>query len=145
MRTVSGRGSRVNPTSIPCRDLAAGCHVLRRTAADDKKLTPQPKKMKTAEAGDRKGDERKAFMSQCLKAAAPAAPMTQQDKMKKCNADASAKSLKGGRVQELHERVPEGGEEVGTSRPKRETTRARLRTQEPVVEVPHLEDRDRVR
>src|SRR5258705_5576497 len=61
-------------------------------AADDKKLTPQQEKMKScnAEAGDKKGDERKAFMSTCLKAGAPAAPMTQQDKMKKCNADASA-------------------------------------------------------
>ena len=66
-------------------------------AADDKKLTPHQGKMKScnAEAGDKKGDERKAFMSSCLKAGAPAAPMTQQDKMKKCNADASAKSLKG--------------------------------------------------
>jgi psiF repeat len=64
-------------------------------AADDKKLTPQQEKMKSCniEAGDKKGDERKAFMSSCLKAGAPAAPMTQQDKMKKCNADASAKSL----------------------------------------------------
>jgi hypothetical protein len=38
---------------------------------------------------------RKAFISSCLKAGAPAAPMTQQDKRKKCNADASAKSLRG--------------------------------------------------
>ena len=40
-------------------------------AADDKKLTPQQEKMKTcnAEAGDKKGDERKAFMSSCLKPA----------------------------------------------------------------------------
>ena len=29
-----------------------------------------------AEAGDKKGDERKAFMSSCLKAGAPSAPMT---------------------------------------------------------------------
>ncbi len=66
-------------------------------AADDKKPTLQQEKMKScnAEAGDKKGDERKAFMSSCLKAGAPAAPMTQQDRMKKCNADASAKSLKG--------------------------------------------------
>ena len=64
-------------------------------AADDKKLTPQQEKMKTcnAEAGDKKGDERKAFMSQCLKGGAM--PMTQQEKMKKCNTDVSAKSLKG--------------------------------------------------
>jgi hypothetical protein len=41
-------------------------------AADDKKLTPQQEKMKScnAEAGDKKGDERKAFMSSCLKAGA---------------------------------------------------------------------------
>src|SRR5262245_17887733 len=66
-------------------------------AADEKKLTPQQEKMKACntEAGDKKGDERKAFMSECLKAAPAAAPMSQQDKMKKCNADATAKSLKG--------------------------------------------------
>ena len=39
-----------------------------------------------------KGDERKAFMSTCLKAK-PAA--TQQEKMKTCNADATTKALKG--------------------------------------------------
>ncbi len=65
-------------------------------AADDKKLTPQQEKMKScnAEAGDKKGDERKAFMSSCLKAGAPAAPMTQQDKMKKCNAEFMSECLK---------------------------------------------------
>jgi psiF repeat len=75
--------------------LAVTCSAA--LAADDKKLTPQQEKMKScnAEAGDKKGDERKAFMSTCRKAGAPAAPMTQQDKMKKCNADASAKALKG--------------------------------------------------
>jgi psiF repeat len=51
-------------------------------AADDKKLTPQQEKMKACntQAGDKKGDERKAFMSECLKAGAPAAPMTQQER-----------------------------------------------------------------
>ena len=60
--------------------------------ADDKKLTPQQEKMKTcnADAADKKGDDRKAFMSQCLKGGT-AAPMTQQDKMKKCNVDAGDK------------------------------------------------------
>ena len=45
-------------------------------AADDKKLTPQQERMKScnAEAADKKGDERKAFMSSCLNAGAPAAP-----------------------------------------------------------------------
>jgi hypothetical protein len=81
----------------------------------------QQEKMKgcNAEAKGMKGDERKAFMSKCLKkdyvlksnaaataqAAAPAkadakptaaaAPVKQQDKMKTCNADAKAKDLKG--------------------------------------------------
>jgi len=40
------------------------------SAADDKKLTPQQEKMKlcNTEAGDKTGHDRKAFMSQCLKA-----------------------------------------------------------------------------
>lgn len=58
--------------------------------------TAQQEKMKTcnadATAKALKGDERKAFMSTCLKA--KAAP-TQQDKMKTCNADATTKALKG--------------------------------------------------
>jgi hypothetical protein len=62
-------------------------------AADDKKLTPQQEKMKAcnAEAGDKKGDERKAFMSSCLKAGAPAPPMTQREKMTACNTKAGDK------------------------------------------------------
>ena len=63
-------------------------------AADDKAApTKQQSKMATCnkEAGDKKGDERKAFMSECLKNK----PVTQQDKMKACNADEKAKTLKG--------------------------------------------------
>ena len=65
-------------------------------AADDKKANPQQERMKAcnSQAEDKTGDERKAFMSKCLKGGA-AMPMTRQDKMKKCNADASAKALKG--------------------------------------------------
>lgn len=62
-----------------------------------------------AKADALKGDDRKAFMSKCLKkdyvlksdaAAKPdekaaAAPVRQQDKMKNCNADAQSKALKG--------------------------------------------------
>lgn len=72
----------------------------------------QQEKMKfcNAEAKEKalKGDERKQFMSNCLKkapaeatpAAAPApeatpAKASQQDKMKDCNATASSKALKG--------------------------------------------------
>jgi len=66
-------------------------------AADEKKANPQQERIKAcnAQAGDKKGDERKAFMSTCLKGGGDAAPMTQQEKMKKCNADANAKALKG--------------------------------------------------
>ena len=39
------------------------------------------------EAGDKKGDDRKQFMSSCLK---KDKPMTQQEKMKSCNKDAAA-------------------------------------------------------
>jgi len=52
------------------------------------------------QATGKKGAERKAFMSSCLKghASAPAAASTdtaQHAKMKSCNADAKAKALKG--------------------------------------------------
>jgi len=61
-------------------------------AADEKKPTAQQNKMTTCnkDAGDKKGDERKKFMSECL-SAKPAAPATQQDKMTTCNADAKDK------------------------------------------------------
>jgi psiF repeat-containing protein len=75
--------------------LAAGTLSVA-PAADEKKANPQQERMKAcnSQAGDKKGDERRAFMSQCLKGGA-AMPMTQQEKMKKCNADASSKALKG--------------------------------------------------
>jgi hypothetical protein len=53
--------------------LIATCLVLpiAAMAADEKKMTPQQQKMATCnkEAGDKKlaGDERKKFMSSCLK------------------------------------------------------------------------------
>ena len=70
----------------------------------------QQNKMKTcnAEANDKglgegKGDERKAFMKECLsakpekaaKAAGGTAQSSQQNKMKTCNKEAGAKKLKG--------------------------------------------------
>ncbi|WP_028207016.1 PsiF family protein [Paraburkholderia nodosa] len=54
----------------------------------------QQNKMKACntQAGDKKGDDRKAFMKQCLSAAgAPAPTMTQQERMKACNAQAADK------------------------------------------------------
>ena len=61
--------------------------------------TAQQNKMTTcnadASAKALKGDERKAFMSTCLKAKPAAAATTQQEKMKTCNATAGTQALKG--------------------------------------------------
>ena len=61
---------------------------MKKTAASAP-MSSQQTKMTTcnAEAGDKKGDERKAFMKTCLSAK----PATQQDKMKTCNVDAAGK------------------------------------------------------
>ncbi|MEO7399154.1 MAG: PsiF family protein [Polaromonas sp.] len=65
-------------------------------AADAPAKTAQQSKMASCnkDATGKKGDERKAFMKECLSAkseAAPATPVTQQSKMKTCNVDAKGK------------------------------------------------------
>ena len=88
--------------------LALGCGTsfAQDTSKPAKPLTPQQQRMVDCnkQATGKTGDERKTFMSTCLKggttapvAAAPAATPkeTQQEKMKTCNADASTKGLKG--------------------------------------------------
>lgn len=58
----------------------------------------QQNKMKecNASAGDKKGDERKAHMKECLSAKPAASGKTaQQEKMKSCNKEAGEKGLKG--------------------------------------------------
>ncbi|WP_148716049.1 PsiF family protein [Chitinolyticbacter meiyuanensis] len=59
------------------------------TAQQDKMATCN----KEASAKSLKGDERKTFMSTCLKK--DAKPTSQQDKMGYCNKEAGAKNLKG--------------------------------------------------
>jgi hypothetical protein len=57
----------------------------------------------SAKAGDRKSDDRKSFMSACLKGAdtskksegGTTAKSAQQDKMKSCNREAGDKKMKG--------------------------------------------------
>jgi len=73
--------------------LALSFTLAHAADAPAKAPTAQQNKMKTcnADAGDKKGDERKAFMKQCLSAKKE----TQQGKMKSCNADAKTKDLKG--------------------------------------------------
>jgi hypothetical protein len=68
-------------------------------AATGKTLTPQQQRMADCshQAKGKKGADHKAFMSSCLKgqSTASAAPQTQQEKMKTCNAEAKTKALKG--------------------------------------------------
>lgn len=77
--------------------VAAAVILLAATTAHAE--TAQQSKMKecnaTASEKALKGDGRKAFMSDCLKAKPAAAANSQQDKMKACNAEAKTKALKG--------------------------------------------------
>lgn len=69
-------------------------------AADAAAPTAQQNKMKTCNEGamGKVGEERKAYMKECLSAkpaAAEAPGNTQQNKMKTCNAEARGKTLSG--------------------------------------------------
>ena len=68
----------------------ANAHKEAPAMAASGAMTTQQSKMGTCtkEAGDKKGDDRKAFMKTCLSAT----KMSQQDKMKKCNVDATGKT-----------------------------------------------------
>ena len=76
--------------------LAFSASAIAAPQAAKKELAPQQQRMGACntQATGKKGDERKAFMSSCLKGDLPA-KATPQEKMKTCNADASAKTLKG--------------------------------------------------
>jgi hypothetical protein len=103
-------------TLVLALSLAAGSALAGEAPA--KVLTPQQQKMKgcNVEAKGKHGDERRAFMSTCLKggsaksakaaadapakpaadaATTPAKPLAQQASRKTCSADAKAHQLKG--------------------------------------------------
>jgi hypothetical protein len=68
--------------------------VTAAHAAEEKKApTAQQSKMATCnkDAEGKKGDERKAFMKECLSAKPADGRVAQQDKMKSCNKDAEGK------------------------------------------------------
>lgn len=76
----------------------AGASFAATAPATAKVRTPQQQRMADCnkQATGQKGEERKAFMSSCLKGKTVAAPAeTQQNKMTTCNADAKTKALKG--------------------------------------------------
>lgn len=78
---------------------AANDNASSSAAPSDKTPTAQQSRMATCnkDAGDKKGDERKSFMKDCLsgksgdKPALSAAQAAQRDKMKACNKDAAGK------------------------------------------------------
>jgi hypothetical protein len=78
-------------TALALAFAATGAMAASHAAAAPAK-TPQQEKMTMCnkEAGEKKGDERKAFMKECL-GAKPAAA-SQQEKMKTCNKDAEGKT-----------------------------------------------------
>jgi hypothetical protein len=73
----------------------APANAASAPSAQQSKMTTCNADAKTKEL---KGDERKAFMKQCLSAKAEVAAdakTAQQNKMKTCNADAKTQALKG--------------------------------------------------
>ena len=81
--------------------IACGVASAQDTTKPAKTMTPQQQRMVDCnkQATGKTGDERKTFMSSCLKgdstAAMPATKQTQQEKMKSCNAEASKEKLAG--------------------------------------------------
>ena len=83
--------------------LALGLALSPAAFAQEKKAPSaaqkkQQERMKDCneKAADKKGEERKAFMSSCLKGDGPsAAQKAQQNRMKACNKQATEKKLKG--------------------------------------------------
>lgn len=77
--------------------------LVGSATAAEKTMTPQQQRMTScnqqAATQSLKGDQRKSYMSTCLKGEQPAATgktlTPQQQKMKDCNADAAKQSLKG--------------------------------------------------
>jgi hypothetical protein len=79
--------------------IGSGTALAAGATPTAKPMTAQQQRMVDCnhQATGKTGDERKTFMSACLKGASSAAPAatSQQQKMKSCSADAKAKSLKG--------------------------------------------------
>jgi uncharacterized protein HemX len=75
--------------SLTALGLALSLGFSAHAADDAKAPTKQQSKMGACnkDAGEMKGDERKAFMKTCLSNK----PATQQSKMKSCNVDAAGK------------------------------------------------------
>lgn len=80
------------PLLALCSALSMGLAPLAQAAEGDAK-TAQQTRMGSCnkEATGKSGDDRKAFMKECL-STKKATPVTQQSKMTSCNADAKGKT-----------------------------------------------------
>ena len=65
------------------------------TSAQQNKMKACNEEATAKGLGEGKGEERKAFMQECLSAKPAKTSGTQQEKMKSCNKEAGEKSLKG--------------------------------------------------
>lgn len=87
--------------ALACALALCGTAFAQDKTTTTKPLTAQQQRMVDCnkQATGKTGDDRKTFMSSCLKGQTAAAPaptkQTQQEKMKTCNADATTKKLKG--------------------------------------------------
>ena len=79
--------------AVACAGFAVSAQAADAAAAP-KARTPQQEKMAmcNAEAKGKTGDERKAFMKECLSAKKGDGKTAQQEKMKACNAEAKGKT-----------------------------------------------------
>lgn len=75
--------------------------IEKKAGAEKKEPSEAQKKQQArmkdcnARADGKAGDERKSFMSACLKGESSAPQTAQQDRMKSCNKEAGEKKLKG--------------------------------------------------
>jgi polyhydroxyalkanoate synthesis regulator phasin len=85
--------------TVLCLALSAGAYAQeKKPLTAEQKLQQQRINDCRAKAGNRKGDERKIFMSSCLKQATAAhseAQKKQQERMSACTRQASEKKLSG--------------------------------------------------
>ena len=105
--------------------LLLGSFVSITAWAQDKPFTQQQERMKACNAQaskqELKGGERKAFMSDCLKAGGDDKLTAQQQRMKSCNEQAGKKQLKGDERQGFMSRCLKG-DKVANSQQERMKT-----------------------
>ena len=118
---VRDRGEAMLTSARFLAAVAAYLFVISGAWAQDKQLTPQQERMRSCnvEAGKKelKGEERTAFMGECLKGDKNLT--AQQERMKSCNTQANKKELKGDERKAFMSTCLKGDEEVALSQQDR--------------------------